>query len=464
MHTSASLRVTPHSSLPLRRDTRGAQLVEYLILVGMIAVLALAGFHAFGRSASSKAEAQAACVDSLDCSGGASDYPLTEAEPIAASASPLLDALHDGMSWAGSLGEEEMLLHKATLVPMAMAAQQEPELLEPKGGLLDPSKVGVVLNNQPELMPTGQQLEDLGVTAARISIPRKHFDGSPANVANWQRVLADYREHHIEITINIQQEAADGFPPGPSNWEWHKPEEPAVVEARLAELRTWKETKYLPKVQEIMTVMGPYAQAYEVYNEPDQLINSDKYSPALPPAFYGELLRDTYQTIKNGPDNLDGQRPRVITAGLDSGQTGYLTEAVKGSDGILYADAIGLHPYAKDPLVKPPAEGSLRRILDEYAAFPVKTPSGETTTLPVYVTEASQPSTEPTDVKAYINNAAVVAGETPGIAKTYFFWNKTSDDHAGMVEYVDGKPVATPAYEQLARRLGKPCDTPCVIH
>jgi Flp pilus assembly pilin Flp len=53
----------------LLRDTRGANLVEYLVIVGLIALVAMAGFRAFGRSVDDKATAQAACVDSLACSG-----------------------------------------------------------------------------------------------------------------------------------------------------------------------------------------------------------------------------------------------------------------------------------------------------------------------------------------------------------------------------------------------------------
>jgi len=53
----------------LLRDTRGANLVEYLVIVGLIALVAMAGFRAFGRSVDDKATAQAACVESFSCSG-----------------------------------------------------------------------------------------------------------------------------------------------------------------------------------------------------------------------------------------------------------------------------------------------------------------------------------------------------------------------------------------------------------
>jgi Flp pilus assembly pilin Flp len=60
------------NDLPAARlgsDTRGAQLVEYVLLVGLVALLAVAGFRVFGETATAKAEAQARCVESLSCGG-----------------------------------------------------------------------------------------------------------------------------------------------------------------------------------------------------------------------------------------------------------------------------------------------------------------------------------------------------------------------------------------------------------
>ena len=60
----------PVHPLPLRRDTRGGQLVEYVLLVGLVACLVLAGVRAFGASANAKVEAHARCVSSLSCGDG----------------------------------------------------------------------------------------------------------------------------------------------------------------------------------------------------------------------------------------------------------------------------------------------------------------------------------------------------------------------------------------------------------
>ncbi len=52
-------------TLPCRRflaDRRGANLVEYIILVGVVALIALAGFRFFGKSVRAKVDQQSVRV------------------------------------------------------------------------------------------------------------------------------------------------------------------------------------------------------------------------------------------------------------------------------------------------------------------------------------------------------------------------------------------------------------------
>jgi Flp pilus assembly pilin Flp len=57
------------SPAPRRRrllsDTRGAGLVEYIILVGLIALVAIAGFEKFGEKVNNKAEALGEQVEDI---------------------------------------------------------------------------------------------------------------------------------------------------------------------------------------------------------------------------------------------------------------------------------------------------------------------------------------------------------------------------------------------------------------
>ena len=50
----------------LLADTRGANLVEYIILVGVIALIAIAGFKAFGNRVNDKVNEQAGSVGGIN--------------------------------------------------------------------------------------------------------------------------------------------------------------------------------------------------------------------------------------------------------------------------------------------------------------------------------------------------------------------------------------------------------------
>lgn len=47
------------------KDTRGANMVEYIILVGVVALLAMAGFRAFGTSVSTEIQGQGTAVGGI---------------------------------------------------------------------------------------------------------------------------------------------------------------------------------------------------------------------------------------------------------------------------------------------------------------------------------------------------------------------------------------------------------------
>jgi pilus assembly protein Flp/PilA len=50
----------------LIRDRRGAGMTEYIILVGVIALLAIAAFRFFGKSVSEKVSNQAGTVEAIE--------------------------------------------------------------------------------------------------------------------------------------------------------------------------------------------------------------------------------------------------------------------------------------------------------------------------------------------------------------------------------------------------------------
>jgi pilus assembly protein Flp/PilA len=49
----------------LAKDTRGANMVEYIIMVGLIAIIAMVGFRFFGTQINQKINQQGNTVDSV---------------------------------------------------------------------------------------------------------------------------------------------------------------------------------------------------------------------------------------------------------------------------------------------------------------------------------------------------------------------------------------------------------------
>jgi Flp pilus assembly pilin Flp len=56
----------PKTLLALLRDQRGAGMTEYIILVGVIAMLAIVAFRFFGSSVSTKINQQAGTVNNIE--------------------------------------------------------------------------------------------------------------------------------------------------------------------------------------------------------------------------------------------------------------------------------------------------------------------------------------------------------------------------------------------------------------
>jgi hypothetical protein len=203
--------------------------------------------------------------------------------------------------------------------------------------------------------------------------------------------------------------------------------------------------------------LGSYASAFEIWNEPDEPNPRQAYDPSLSPETYGELQRDAYDIVKAGTQ----ERALVVTAGADSGRADYLQRAAAATDGVLYADAIGLHPYGKDANLPADHPDSLGHIVGDYSQ-PFTTPKCVDCALPIYITEASQP--DPTKIHTFTNDFAVAADRMPAVERYHFFWQKTSDDHPGLVTYPEdpnAPGVPSPGYEQLSGLLGNECAPSC---
>jgi hypothetical protein len=334
--------------------------------------------------------------------------------------------------------------------------------LERPATAVDPNKVGVVLNNNPLNLPSAQELRDLGATGARISLTGANFtpdnpelvDGARTNLQVWQDRLAEYRNAGIDVMLNLPREleGSGTFPDPPAkefseNGHWRPlPSDQQPQEWRDA-FNDWKANQYLPRVQQVLDGVGGYASSLEVWNEPDEPGNRDDYSPGLPAGQFGELLRDVYGMV-NGPgaDPDAGPtegRPRIVTGGLDSGNTAWLDGAFV--DGKLYADAIGVHPYLKRPdeNFDEPGNwtGTVADITRDYSRF------GK----PIDFTEAG----DRRGLGPYIPELATAAGREPGVERSYFFWDDPYDGEFALMGGRDeaGQPIYRAGARELQERI-----------
>jgi hypothetical protein len=122
-----------------------------------------------------------------------------------------------------------------------------------RGATVDPGKVGVVLNDDPTRLPSGDDLKRLGVTGARITLSTNNF--RPDNEAAWQAKLDDYKNNNIEVVINLPSELAEGFPPLPSGWTKEQPTPPGWDE----QFDAWKNEQWIPRFQQVINVVGDRA-------------------------------------------------------------------------------------------------------------------------------------------------------------------------------------------------------------
>jgi hypothetical protein len=342
-------------------------------------------------------------------------------------------------------------------------------------------KVGAVLNAPASHLPSADELKKAGVSGARLTLAAGYL--APAEkMQEMKAKLTEYQKAGIDVTVHLGGELAEGQPT-PELQHNRGPVKDEQSPAWNQQFDNWVKGSYLPAVKNVMDQLGPCINNIEVMNEPDEQNNRRQgpnsatdpndieYIPGLPPATFGKLMKSTYETIHSHPnakrDVAGGEKQmKVLTGGLDSGRPDWLQKAgeatpdPKTGKPMIYADALGVHPYAKDPTVTDESQdNSLRRIMKAYENLDLKVGPNEPDGAKheIYNTEASvgpgSPD-NPEDVKAAANYAENFARESTNldsVKRSYFFWGGTYDNHLGMVDQ-QGKP--TKLFEALSRVTG----------
>lgn len=293
-----------------------------------------------------------------------------------------------------------------------------------------PEKIGVVLNDSLDRLPTVDELNEAGAKQVRITIrpeyaaflnPDSSPDESEAAGAAWRERLRQYKDAGIKVIVNAAPELGTGYtlPPrdgSPWNVITHgdDPNDPIAYEVvsppvdRSGPAWDAYRASYLSNLQRLADTVGDAVDAYEIWNEPDQpravyFKDGQVFDPGLSPNDFAALLNDAC-AITGGAE--------IIAGGLDSGDPQYLNR-------VLWAggryDAVGLHPYGKED------GAALAQIVQEYSS------SWGGQRKPIYLTEAN------TNYPSYIRSIGTACDTMDAVAGYDFFWRETFDHYSGLV-------------------------------
>lgn len=202
---------------------------------------------------------------------------------------------------------------------------------------------------------------------------------------------------------------------------------------------------FVEGVRELGAHYGDAVDAWQLWNEPDLRDPGGPYDPGVPERHFGALLRDGAAALR-----ASSTRP-VVTAGLASGDPGYLQRAIDAV-GELGVDAISVHPYgqrAPDGWPDPTwGFGEMSDLFDRYLAFG----------LPLWVSEIG--TVDEANQADYLEHVyALAGGEYAGRVQVvlWFCWSDAMVPPFGLYA-ADG--TAKDAYARY-RSVAPPWDPAC---
>jgi len=293
----------------------------------------------------------------------------------------------------------------------------------------------------PAASPTPDALHELGVRWVRFVYR------ADTGVTATRRQIETYRSAGIKVLLNVCYEAVSIPKP--------------AYDAPATEWTDYT-AAFVAAAGDVATGIGSGVDAYEVWNEPDQLpeqvqdptctcdvtdgcdaaCNCDYqcYDPYVPPGYFGPMA-DQAGTV------LAATGVPIVLGGFSSGQQSYVTGTLSAGSGLPQYRAIGVHPYGANWLT----EGSLVKVYDSYGA------GGRQ----VWVTEIGL-ELDGQDAADYLRDIynTTLQGGYAGDAVPVIFWFAWSDGNRpgfGLVD-INGKPKATyTAYQEIAPAAHKRC-------
>jgi hypothetical protein len=218
-----------------------------------------------------------------------------------------------------------------------------------------------------------------------------------------------------------------------------------VKPARDADDATWDAyiDKFMGRCAQIAQHYGSQVQAYQIWHEPDGLAPLPGYDPYVRPEVFGRLLKAAFTAIKKVSSAT------VVMGGLVSGQPSYLEQVMTSTDGVPYANAVGVHSYDRRPTEAWPqpdwGSGILGDLVQHYY---------DVARIPIWITEVGTNDTSVQD--EFPRRAFEALNEDLADVAPYVFWFCWSDRMVtplGLVDVDRGKKASYTSFREFAQRF-----------
>lgn len=276
----------------------------------------------------------------------------------------------------------------------------------------------------PRGRPSPQELQELGASWVRFTFKDSSDGSEPTRFGFYDPVIEELQGADLEILMILSYETFPGKP------------------AFDASQGTWNAytERFMARARQIAAHYGSQVLAYEIWNEPDLPEPRPGFDPRVPAPAFGRLLRSTFRAIKEVSSSM------VVVGGLAAGHPAYLERVRAITDGIVYADLVGVHPYGRRPTPDWPRPDWGFGVLGDLVELYHKSAQ-----LPIWITEIGTDDVSVQDpfpgaaFEALNEDLAEVAGHV-----FWFCWSDGMVPPYGLVDAGGARKGSYTSYQQFA--------------
>lgn len=176
--------------------------------------------------------------------------------------------------------------------------------------------------------PSGTDVRESGANWVRLVFQNRPDQSLGESLTQFDGVVDGLRQAGVNILMILNNQSFPGKPPREAL------DDPAQWRTYIA--------GFAERCREVADHFDDSVPAYQIWNEPDHN-GHPGYDPTMRADLYGEMLRAAFQAIRTVSESL------VVTAGMASGNPGYVKIAMMATGNKLFADVLAVHPYGRRP-------------------------------------------------------------------------------------------------------------------